>query len=131
MKQLTAHCEDIKRVTRLIVYMCDLSASQVHGKSGNYLTLPTSYCACQAHYYEVVSKSEAPYVSATGHKLLEHYVPCAYYSAAVVSNAFAFLPADPNCFCCSTSYAICRQATILTSLQAQGRQPAGHAVVWR
>lgn len=36
---------------------------QVHGKSGNYLTLPKSYCACQAHYYEVVAKSEAPYVS--------------------------------------------------------------------
>jgi predicted nucleic acid-binding Zn finger protein len=40
---------------------CDIL--QVHGKSGEYLTLAKSYCSCQAHYYEVVAKSEAPYVS--------------------------------------------------------------------
>jgi hypothetical protein len=35
----------------------------VHGNSGEYLTLARTYCSCQAHYYEVVAKSEAPYVS--------------------------------------------------------------------
>lgn len=34
---------------------------EVHGKSGQYLTLPKTYCSCHAHYYEVVAKSEAPF----------------------------------------------------------------------
>ncbi|KAF8060030.1 ZSWIM7 [Scenedesmus sp. PABB004] len=34
---------------------------QVKGKSGVYLTFARTYCACQAHYYEVVCKAEAPY----------------------------------------------------------------------
>jgi hypothetical protein len=37
--------------------------SQVRGKSGVYITFAKTYCSCQAHYYEVVCKSEAPYVS--------------------------------------------------------------------
>lgn len=40
-----------------------LSLVQVHGKSGQHLTLSKSFCSCQAHYYEVVCKAEAPYVS--------------------------------------------------------------------
>jgi hypothetical protein len=36
---------------------------QVRGKSGVYITFAKTYCSCQAHYYEVVCKSEAPYVS--------------------------------------------------------------------
>jgi predicted nucleic acid-binding Zn finger protein len=34
----------------------------VHGKSGQYITLPRHYCSCQAHFYEVVGKADAPYV---------------------------------------------------------------------
>ncbi|KAF6252332.1 hypothetical protein COO60DRAFT_1704350 [Scenedesmus sp. NREL 46B-D3] len=34
---------------------------QVRGKSGVYITFAKTYCSCQAHYYEVVCKSEAPY----------------------------------------------------------------------
>ncbi len=36
---------------------------QVHGKSSQHTALPRHYCSCQAHHYEVVCKSEAPYVS--------------------------------------------------------------------
>jgi len=35
----------------------------VHGKSDQHTTLPRHYCTCQAHHFEVVCKSEAPYVS--------------------------------------------------------------------
>lgn len=38
---------------------------QVRGKSSsdNYLVFPEHYCSCQAFFYEVVGRSEAPYVS--------------------------------------------------------------------
>eukprot|EP00878_Enallax_costatus_P007130 GHUV01007473.1.p2 GENE.GHUV01007473.1~~GHUV01007473.1.p2 ORF type:complete len:139 (+),score=23.19 GHUV01007473.1:150-566(+) len=34
---------------------------QVKGKTGQYVTFAKTYCSCQAHYYEVVSRAEAPY----------------------------------------------------------------------
>eukprot|EP00879_Flechtneria_rotunda_P012810 GHRR01013376.1.p1 GENE.GHRR01013376.1~~GHRR01013376.1.p1 ORF type:complete len:136 (+),score=40.79 GHRR01013376.1:228-635(+) len=34
---------------------------QVQGKNGQYITFSRTYCSCQAHYYEVVCKAEAPY----------------------------------------------------------------------
>jgi len=44
---------------------CIDAVEQVPGTAGEeYITMDKSYCSCQAHYYEVVSKSEAPYVSA-------------------------------------------------------------------
>ena len=33
----------------------------MQGKSGTYLTLASSCCSCQAHYYEVVCKADAPF----------------------------------------------------------------------
>lgn len=51
-----------------------LCCAQVHGKSGQYLTLVKSYCSCQAHYYEVVAKGEALYVSNCGAE--ENSVQC-------------------------------------------------------
>lgn len=38
---------------------------QVQGKSAadQYLVFPDHYCTCQAFFYEVVGRSEAPYVS--------------------------------------------------------------------
>lgn len=39
--------------------------AQVQGKTAadQYLVFPDHYCSCQAFFYEVVSRSEAPYVS--------------------------------------------------------------------
>jgi hypothetical protein len=39
---------------------------QVHGKSGQYVTVPKHFCSCQAYYYKVLSKSADPYVSSKG-----------------------------------------------------------------
>jgi hypothetical protein len=39
---------------------------QVHGKSHQHTTLPRHYCSCQAYHYEVVCRSDAPYVSGRG-----------------------------------------------------------------
>ena len=42
-----------------------LRGIQVQGKSAadQYLVFPDHYCSCQAFFYEVVGRSEAPYVS--------------------------------------------------------------------
>lgn len=45
-----------------ITFSCGV---QVQGKSAadQYLVFPDHYCTCQAFFYEVVGRSEAPYVS--------------------------------------------------------------------
>ena len=49
-------------------------ALQVRGKSAsdNYLVFPEHYCSCQAFFYEVVHRSEAPYVSPASARKLMH-----------------------------------------------------------
>lgn len=60
-----------------------ICALQVRGKSGVYLTFARSYCCCQAYYYEVVSKTEALYVST----LQTHAVMFACHKVAALAPA--------------------------------------------
>lgn len=125
---LRGHCLLIGKAAASTEHVCDhrlpeycnACTLQVHGKSGNYLTLPTSYCACQAHYYEVVSKSEAPYVSACqmAAEKLHFLAYCATLQAAVY-HAVTFLPTDLNSLCQSTLHMVLQATDQVASTGGQ------------
>ena len=67
----------------------------VRGKSSsdNYLVFPEHYCSCQAFFYEVVGRSEAPYVSL---EQVKSYEPHLYTAETAIDVVLPAVQA-PDC----------------------------------